>query len=106
MEGVARDHRVVMAALDVGWSDLGGWPSLLEALGRPIEGGVVAPGTSAEVSESDLLVERNADGLVVRPAPTGTMTPERPVALLRGARDAQPLVRALLDRCAAAEGRG
>jgi len=32
-----------------------------------------------------------------------TMTPERPVALLRGARGALPVIQALLDRCAAAE---
>jgi mannose-1-phosphate guanylyltransferase len=105
MEGAARDRQVVMAALDVGWSDLGGWPALLGALGRPVDGGVVAPGTSADVTDADLLVERDGDGLVVRSAPSGTMTPERPVALLRGARDAQPIVQALLDRCAAAEAR-
>jgi mannose-1-phosphate guanylyltransferase len=103
MEGAARDRRVVMASLDVGWSDLGGWQALLGALGRPIEGGVVNPGQHAESSEDDLVVERDATGLVVRPAPSGTMTPERPIALLRGARDAQPVVQALLDRCAAAE---
>ena len=106
MEGAARDHRVVMAALDVGWSDLGGWPALLEALGQTIDGGVISPGQSAETTENDLLVRSEAAGLVVQPAQAGTMTSERPVALLRGARDAQPLVQALLDRCAAAEARG
>ena len=33
MEGAARDGRVVMAAMDVGWSDLGSWSALLGALG-------------------------------------------------------------------------
>lgn len=103
MEGAARDRRVVMAALDVGWSDLGGWSALLEALGHPTEGRVVQPGQSFEATEEDLLVERDADRLVVRTGAAGTMTSERPVALLRGARDAQPIVRSLLDRCAAAE---
>jgi mannose-1-phosphate guanylyltransferase len=105
MEGAARDHRVVMAALDVGWSDLGGWPALLEALGVRVDGGVIAPGQPAETTEDDLLVQPDATGLVVRQAQAGTMTSERPVALLRGARDAQPIVQALLDRCAAAEAR-
>ena len=105
MEGSARDHRVVMATLDVGWSDLGGWPALLEALGHPIEGGVLSSGQDATTTDEDLVVERTADGLAVRPAPVGTMTAERPVALLRGARGAMPLVQALLDRCAAAEAR-
>jgi mannose-1-phosphate guanylyltransferase len=106
MEGAARDRRVVMASLDVGWNDLGGWSSLLEALGRPTDGGVINPGQSVAVTEADLIVERQGTGLALREAPSGTMTPERPIALLRGARDAQPLVQALLDRCAAAEGHG
>jgi mannose-1-phosphate guanylyltransferase len=106
MEGAARDRRVVMAALDVGWSDLGGWPSLMAALGRPTAGGVISPGQATETTEDDLLVHEDPSGqLVVRPAQAGTMSSERPVALLRGARDAQPLVQALLDRCAAAEAR-
>lgn len=105
MEGAARDRRVVMATLDVGWSDLGGWSALLEALGQPIEGGVVNSGQSAETAEGDLIVERLAGSLVIRDAEDGTMTPERPVALLRAAREARPLVQALLDRCSAAEGR-
>ncbi len=103
MEGAARDRRVVMASLDVGWSDLGGWSALLAALGHPAEGRVVQPGQAFEASEDDLLVEREADRLVVRAGSPGTMTSDRPVALLRGARDAQPIVRSLLDRCAAAE---
>ena len=106
MEGAARDHQVVMAALDVGWSDLGGWPSLMAALGRPTQGGVIPPGQSIETTEQDLLVHEGPDGgLVVQPGQAGTMTSEHPVALLRGARDAQPIVQALLDRCAAAEAR-
>ena len=95
-----------MAALDVGWSDLGGWPALMDALGHPCDGGVIAPGGSAETTEDDLLVrEGPGGGLLVRPAQAGTMTSERPVALLRGARDAMPIVQALLDRCAVAEAR-
>jgi mannose-1-phosphate guanylyltransferase len=105
MEGAARDRKVVMATLDVGWSDLGGWSALLEALGRAVEGRVVPPGQAVEVAEDDLVVERDTDRLVVRPGAAGTMTSERPIALLRSARDAEPLVRSLLDRCAAAEAR-
>ena len=39
MQGAAKDGRVVMGAMDVGWSDLGGWPALLEALGGRPTGG-------------------------------------------------------------------
>jgi mannose-1-phosphate guanylyltransferase len=106
MEGAARDRQVVMAALDVGWSDLGGWPSLMAALGRPTDGGVISPGQATETTEEDLLVHEGPDGgLVVQPGQAGTMTSEHPVALLRGARAAQPIVQALLDRCAVAEAR-
>jgi hypothetical protein len=66
----------------------------------------VSPGQPADTTEDDLLVQSEGSGMVVRQAQAGTMTSERPVALLRGARDAQPLVQALLDRCAAAEARG
>jgi hypothetical protein len=95
-----------MASLDVGWSDLGGWTALMEALGRPCDGSVVPPGVSVETTDEDLLVRDGPTGLVVQPAQAGTMTSERPVALLREARDAQAIVQALLDRCAAAEARG
>jgi mannose-1-phosphate guanylyltransferase len=106
MEGAARDRRVVMAALDVGWSDLGGWGALLEALGRPgVDGRVVQPGQAVDGHEGDLVVLREGERLAVRTAAPGTMTHDRPVALLRGAADAEPVVQLLLDRCAASEAR-
>lgn len=103
MEGAASDRRVAMAALEVGWSDLGSWTALLEALGVPAEGSVLAPGQTVPVGEADLVVDREPAGPVIRPAAAGTITPERPMALLRGARPHEAVVRALLDRCAAAE---
>ncbi len=105
MEGAARDRQVVMAALDVGWSDLGGWPALLDALGHPADGGVVQPGQSVVLGEDDLLVQSEGGTLAVRHGTAGRMVPDRPVAVLRGARDAFDVVQALLDRCAAAEAR-
>jgi mannose-1-phosphate guanylyltransferase len=106
MEPAARDRRVVMGAMDVGWSDIGSWPALLEALGvAGIEGSVVEAGTSARTSAGDLVVDRDAGGLTVRPAADGTITPQRPVAVLREAEAAHAVVQALVDRCAAAEAR-
>ena len=106
MEPAAQAGGVVMAAMDVGWTDVGTWPVLLDVLGAAgVDGGVVEAGTPADTVDGDLLVERRAGGLVVHEATTGTMIPERPVALLRGARGAMPVVQALLDRCAAAEAR-
>ena len=106
MEPAATAGSVVMAAMDVGWTDVGTWSVLLEVLGSPgIDGVVVEPGTTAETVADDLVVDRTEGGLVVRAAPRGTISPDRPIALLRGARDARPTVQALLDRCAEAEAR-
>ena len=103
MEPAAAEGEVVMAGLDVGWSDIGTWPALLEVLGAAgVEGGVAEAGAQIEVAATDLLIERGPCGLAVREA-TGTISVDDPIAHLRGARDARPLVQALLDRCAAAE---
>jgi mannose-1-phosphate guanylyltransferase len=106
MEPAAAAGSVVMAAMDVGWTDIGSWSALLEVLGASgIEGGVVEAGESAETAAGDLVIEDGGAGLAVRAADGGTITPDRPVALLRGARDAHAIVRSLLDRCATAEAR-
>jgi mannose-1-phosphate guanylyltransferase len=106
MEPAGAAGEVVMAGLDVGWSDIGTWPALLEVLGAPgLDGAVIEAGATADAAAGDLLVERGPGGLVVREAAAGTITVDDPTALLRGARDARPIVQALLDRCAAAEAR-
>jgi mannose-1-phosphate guanylyltransferase len=103
MEPAGAAGEVVMAGLEVGWSDIGTWPALLEALGAAgVDGGVVEGGTVLETSPGDLLVERSPGGLILRTA-DGTIRVQEPIAHLRGASDATALVQALLDRCAAAE---
>ncbi len=105
MEPAGAAGEVVMAGLDVGWSDIGTWPALLEVLGAPgVDGGVVEVGETIDVTAEDLLVDRGRDGLVVRES-VGKMVALDPIAHLRRARAARPLVQALLDRCAAAENR-
>ena len=104
MEPAGAAGEVVMAGLDVGWSDIGTWPALLDVLGAPgVDGGVAEAGETISVASGDLLVERGSAGLTVREAKLGTIVVTDPIAHLRGARDARPLVQALLDRCAAAE---
>jgi mannose-1-phosphate guanylyltransferase len=106
MEPAAEAGSVVMAAMNVGWTDVGTWSVLLEVLGAPgIDAGVVEAGATADVAAGDLVVARGDDGLVVDAPAEGTITPDQPIAVLRGARDARPTVKALLDRCAAAEAR-
>jgi mannose-1-phosphate guanylyltransferase len=106
MEPAGALGEVVMAGLDVGWSDVGTWPALLEVLGAPgLDGGVFEAGQQADTADGDLLVERTPAGVVVREAAAGTIIPANPTAILRGARGARPVVQALLDRCAEAEAR-
>ena len=59
MEPAAAAGTVVMAAMDVGWTDVGTWPALLEVLGAPgIDGGVVEAGDEAFAAAGDLVVRR------------------------------------------------
>jgi mannose-1-phosphate guanylyltransferase len=106
MEPAARDGRVVMGAMDVGWNDLGSWSDLLAAVGLPpVEARVLVAGEPADVRADDLLVERRNGRLVaVPPARDGTMTAYDTTALLRGARPHQARVDELLARCTSTEG--
>jgi mannose-1-phosphate guanylyltransferase len=98
MESAARDGRVVMAGMEVGWSDIGSWSALLEATGAGGTGAVVRPGEAIDVAPEDLIVRR-ADGAirVLRPLQGGSMTATQPIAVLRGADPAA--VEVLLARC-------
>lgn len=107
MEPAAAEGVVVMAAMDVGWTDVGTWPALLEVLGAPgIDGGVVEGGAEAVAAPGDLVVERVGGRPVVNDAVPGPLRPEAPVALLRQAAAARTVVESLLERCAAAEAVG
>jgi mannose-1-phosphate guanylyltransferase len=105
MEGAAQDGRVVMGAMDVGWSDLGSWTQLLEALGvRGVRGRVVPSGTVAEVGPDDLVVQRARGRLVLEAGPRqGILDAAGPSALLAGARAHRATVEDLLARCTAQE---
>ena len=105
MEGSARDGRVLMGAMQVGWSDLGGWPALLEALGARPTGRVVPPGEAFELGPDDLLIERQDGRLVVIDGPRGSITSSAPTALLAGAAPDRAIVAALVERVAAQEAR-
>jgi mannose-1-phosphate guanylyltransferase len=104
MESAAQDHRVVMGAMSVGWSDLGGWTALLAAVGAHGEGRVVPPGSSAAASENDLIVERVDGVLAVVPGPRAILAPN-PTALLVDAAGTRSEVEALVSRVATWEDR-
>jgi mannose-1-phosphate guanylyltransferase len=101
MEGAARAGRVVMGAMDVGWSDLGSWTALLAAIGARGDGAVVQPGETVSVERDDLVVRRVAGRLgVIAPPERGSMTAAQPIAVLRGSAADIDIVNALIERCA------
>jgi len=101
MESAARNGGVVMASMDVGWSDLGSWTALLTAVGARGTGAVVQPGETVEVEADDLVVRRVAGRLgVVAPLGRGSMTATQPIAVLRGTAPDLGRIEALIERCA------
>src|SRR5436190_21606016 len=58
MESAARNGSVVMASMDVGWSDLGSWSALLAAIGARGSGAVVQAGETVPIETDDLVVRR------------------------------------------------
>jgi mannose-1-phosphate guanylyltransferase len=104
MEGAAQSGQVVMASMDVGWSDLGSWTALLAALGARGSGAVVQAGETVQVEHDDLVVRRIGDRLgVIAPPERGRMTAAQPIAVLRGTGPDRMLVEQLLERCAEPE---
>jgi mannose-1-phosphate guanylyltransferase len=103
MEGAAQDSRVVMAAMDVGWSDLGDWNALLQALGTHGTGRVVSPGETIELGDDDLLVERRDGQLALVDGPREGLASALPTALLSRTAADRPRIDALLERVAAQE---
>jgi mannose-1-phosphate guanylyltransferase len=104
MEGAAQSGEVVMASMDVGWSDLGSWTALLAAIGATGTGSVVQAGETVEVEHDDLVVRRIKGRLgVIAPPERGRMTAAQPIAVLRGSAPDRTIVERLLERCSEAE---
>ena len=100
MEGAARDGRVLMATMDVGWSDIGSWTALLRALGSHGTGAVVQAGETVTVDADDLVVRRMGGRLgVIAPLERGSMTATQPIAVLRGAASDAGRIGELIERC-------
>lgn len=105
MEPAAAAGHVVMAAMDVGWTDLGSWAVLLERLGARVDGRVVAAGEAATAGPDDLIVRRRAGRLFVEPGPaSGILDADGPSALLTGAVPDRAVVESLLERISTREG--
>jgi mannose-1-phosphate guanylyltransferase len=107
LEGAAADGQVLMAAIDVGWSDLGTWGALLDALvgGYREAARVVAPEERIEPGPADLVVHREHGRLVALAGGAGTMQSEQPMALLPAAGEHRAAIESLLARVSGQEGR-
>lgn len=107
MESAARNGEVVMAAMDVGWSDIGSWSGLLAAVGARGTGAVVQAGETVEVEADDLVIRR-VDGRlgVIAPPERGSITAMHPIAVLRGTAPDRDRIEALIERCSEPEDRG
>ena len=104
MESAASSGSVVMASMDIGWSDLGSWSSLLAAIGARGSGSVVQAGETVTVESDDLVVRRVGGRLgVIAPPERGSITAAQPLAVLRGSGPDLALVEALIERCSAPE---
>jgi mannose-1-phosphate guanylyltransferase len=100
MESAARNGQVVMGSMDVGWSDLGSWTALLEAIGAHGTGAVVQAGETVEVDTDDLVVRRIGGRLgVISPPERGSMTATQPIAVLRDAAPDMARIAELIERC-------
>ena len=97
LEPAAAAGRVVMGAMHVGWSDLGSWTALLEALGVGASGRVVQADEEAQAGPDDLVVRR-IDGRLVHSIGPYRILASSPSALLTGARPAEAIVANLLER--------
>lgn len=106
MESAARNGSVAMAAMDVGWSDIGSWSALLAAIGSRGTGSVVQAGETVEVEADDLVIRR-VDGRlgVIAPPERGSITAMHPIAVLRGAGPDRARIEALIERCSEPEDR-
>ena len=99
MEGAAKDRRVLMGSMSVGWSDLGSWTQLMAAIGGVGTGRVVPPNERAHAEDADLVIERVNGILTVADGPRDILGPN-PVAHLSGAAERREPVDALVARVA------
>jgi hypothetical protein len=102
MEPAARDGRVVMAAMDIGWSDIGGWTALIAQVGGTCDGRVVHPGDAADLADGDLAIVWDGLRLAIHDGP-GTIRSDNPIAHLVGAAVDRERVLELVARVAALE---
>ena len=100
MEPAAQHGQVVMGAMDVGWSDVGTWAALLEALVGTYRGAarVVPAGEPVELGDADIAVTRTEDNLLRLECGPAALTSTRPIGLLPDAQQHEDAVSMLIAR--------
>lgn len=101
LEPAAEDGRVAVVPVDVGWSDLGSWSALLDALAAGAAGSVrqVADGADAlDEGSGQTLVHAAGGRLVVTVGLHGTIVVDTPDAVLVCDREHAQDVKQIVDR--------
>jgi mannose-1-phosphate guanylyltransferase len=102
MEPASLEGEVKVVPTDVGWSDLGSWNALHDALAKrqASESGVVSIGVAQDLGSRDVLVHSSAGRLVVTIGLADTIVVDTPDVVLVCAADRAQEVRAIVDRLA------
>ena len=98
-EAAAREGRVAVVPLDAGWSDIGSWSALLEALSQRSGSSLVASGRHLDRDSERVLVHAG-DRLVVTVGLRDVIIVDTPDALLVCARDRAEEIKPVLDEIA------
>jgi mannose-1-phosphate guanylyltransferase len=102
-EPAASDGRVAVVPLDAGWSDIGSWSSLLEALASTRGGDLVASGRHLDRGSHRVLVH-GGDRLVVTVGLEDVIIVDTPDALLVCSRSSADEIKPVLDEIAKTAG--
>jgi mannose-1-phosphate guanylyltransferase len=98
-EPAAAEGRVAVVPLDAGWSDIGSWSALLEALSAKSGANLVASGQHLDRGSQRVLVH-GGDRLVVTVGLEDVIIVDTPDALLVCARDRAEEIKPVLDEIA------
>lgn len=110
MEPASLDGKVAVVPVNVGWSDLGSWAALLDALkpsmaDQPMPVSLIGPGSRhKDVRSSNTLVSAQGGRLVATVGLEGVIVVDTPDALLVISKDAAQDVKRIVDQLTA-EGR-
>ncbi len=103
LEPVSLEGRVSIVPADIGWSDVGSWAALLDALAA--DDGVVAMSEGAseslDIESRDILVHAAGGRLVVTVGLDGVIVVDTPDAILICSRDRAQDVKRVVDRLVA-----